>query len=129
MQPFLAWLANYPEPGALVIVQRVEPSYIYIYTSVTRAQAHTVPGEACGLPCILFPGRCVSGAFDTCFGKFEMRLSCVWGGMRKEAADHGVNSRGDHGGWVGWPAGELIPSELYHQGGMRTVTLYIGPHI
>ena len=46
------------------------------HTSVTRAQAHTVPGEACGLPCIVCPRtvrlRCVWGAF-------EMRLTCVWG--------------------------------------------------
>ena len=33
--------------------------YIYIFSRVTRAQAHTAPGEACGLPCILCPGGCV----------------------------------------------------------------------
>ena len=48
---------------ASLTVRTVGGMVVYLYTKVTRAQAHTVPGEACGLHCILCSGR-VSGVFE-----------------------------------------------------------------
>ena len=53
----------------------------YIYTRVTRAQDHTVLGEACGLPCILCPGRCVSDAFELRLGATPSSLGETHGGV------------------------------------------------
>ena len=77
-------------------------------TRATRAQAHTIPKEACGLPCThrafcayaCMRLRCVCRAFEVRLG---VRCECVRCCTLAAAA----------------AVAEVMPSELYHWGGMR----------
>ena len=59
----------------------LNPWDAHIYTSVTRAQAHTIPWEACGLPC-------TRRAF--CIHRMPVLPFCSW--PRGDV--------GDDGGWI-----------------------------